>query len=179
MKTQKIQFIEKSFFGRLSDCEAHIYFLDIAVDNYYNKHMIHYKQVAGELRVLVADNSRKNNGIIIDLMDDLGLEYRFDYDNKKVTIKEFMSDFGGVLNRKKFTKAELVRAIAQNEGSSHESKSLPDHIALGHSFKINGIPIHIEQLMIYSKYIVGASKEFIKYMKDNHKYEPQYLNFDV
>lgn len=176
---QNIQFVDKTIYGRLSDCEAHIHFLETAVRSYYDIDTIYYKQAVAELRVLVADNTKKNNGLIIDLMDDLDLKYEFDYSDKKVTLRTFMLELGGFLNRKKFTKAELIREIAQYEGSSHESKSVPDHLAIGHSFKINGTSAHIMQVMIDAKYVVGASREFIKYMADNHGYKPKYLRYDT
>lgn len=108
-------------------------------------------------------------------MKDLGIEYRFDYEDKKVTIEEFLDSFGAVLNHTKFSKVKLIREISQNEGSSHESKTLPHHLAVGHSFKVNDIPIHIEQMIIDARYILGASREFIKYMHDNFNYQCEYL----
>lgn len=43
----------------------------------------------------------------------LKIEYNFDYEDKKVLIKEFLSDFGAVLNRKLFTKNEVIKEISQ------------------------------------------------------------------
>ncbi len=131
--------IDKTIYGRLNDCEAHIYFLECALNEYSKGKAIHYKQIAGELRVLVADKTAKNR-LLIELMKDLGIEYRFDYEDKKVTIEEFLDSFGAVLNHTKFSKVKLIREISQNEGSSHESKTLPHHLAVGHSFKVNDIP---------------------------------------
>lgn len=166
--------IDKTIYGRLNDCEAHIYFLECALNEYSKGKAIHYKQIAGELRVLVADKTAKNR-LLIELMKDLGIEYRFDYEDKKVTIEEFLDSFGAVLNHTKFSKVKLIREISQNEGSSHESKTLPHHLAVGHSFKVNDIPVHIEQMIIDARYILGASREFIKYMHDSFNYQCEYL----
>jgi len=169
--------IEKSIPKRLNDCEAHIYFLENALYDYANKNKVHYKQVAGELRVLVADNAGvTKHGLLIDLMDDLKIEYKFDYGDKKVSIKEFLSDFGAVLNRKSFTKKELIKEISQQEGSSHDTKFLKDHLVVAHSFQINGNAVHIEQMILDARYILGASKEFIRYMKNNFEYKPSFLD---
>jgi len=173
-----IQYINKTIYGRLNDCEAHIYFLGEALDKYYAGEQFRYKQAVGEMRVLAADNTKKNNGLLINLLKDLDLTYTFDYDKKKVTLQEYLNDFGAVLNKKTFTKAELIREIAQNEGSSHESKSLPDHLALGHSFKINGLSIHIKEVMGYGYTIRNVGKELIKYMRNNFNYQVQYLEFN-
>ncbi len=176
MSSQPYKRIEKTTLKRLQDCEAHVHFLENAMHDFEYNNSIYYKQIVAELRVLVADNSKNNNGLLIDFLDDIGLEYKFDYDGKKVSIKEFLSSFGACLNMKNFSKAALIREIAQNEGSSHEPKSLPESLVIAHSFQINGLPVHILQIIQDAKYILGASKEIITYFKNNFDYKPLFLD---
>jgi hypothetical protein len=58
---------------RIRDCETHLAFLKEARDNYRTDRE-RYKQVAGELRVLVC-KSKSNKPLLLDLMDEYGFDY--------------------------------------------------------------------------------------------------------
>jgi hypothetical protein len=65
--------VPKSPDERIRDCETHLAFLREARHNYRTDRE-RYKQVAGELRVLVC-KSRNNKPLLLDLMDEYGFNY--------------------------------------------------------------------------------------------------------
>lgn len=172
MPKKSIKHIDKTMFGRLQDCEVHVLFLDEALTK-CDHNPIYYKQVAAELRVLVADGN-SNNRILFNIMKDLNLDYKFDYIDRRITLEEYCEQ-SVFLNHQEFTFCALIKNIAENEGSSHESSKLPVHLAIGHSFQVNGLPIHIQQLISIGKVVNNVSKELFKYLNDQHLYSSQYL----
>lgn len=65
--------VPKSPEERMQECETHLAFLKEARENYRTDRE-RYKQVAGELRVLVC-GSRQNKPLLLDLMDQYGFRY--------------------------------------------------------------------------------------------------------
>jgi len=65
--------VPKSAEERMRDCETHLAFLKEARDN-YSTDRERYKQVAGELRVLVC-KTKSNKPLLLDLMDEYGFSY--------------------------------------------------------------------------------------------------------
>jgi hypothetical protein len=66
--------VPKSPEERIRDCETHLAFLKEARDNYRTDRE-RYKQVAGELRVLVCKFGN-NKPLLLDLMDEYGFDYK-------------------------------------------------------------------------------------------------------
>lgn len=65
--------IPKSREQRLRDCESHLYFLWDA-RRLYPREEERYKQIAGELRILVCE-TRHNRSLLLNLMDEHGFSY--------------------------------------------------------------------------------------------------------
>jgi hypothetical protein len=65
--------VRKSAEERLRDCETHLAFLREA-RNKYRSDRERYKQVAGELRLLVCESSN-NKPLLLDLMEEYGFKY--------------------------------------------------------------------------------------------------------
>lgn len=65
--------VSKTIKGRLYDCEAHLYFLWDA-RRLCKEQRDRYKQVAAELRVLVADHAPKNR-LLLTMMEEFKFEY--------------------------------------------------------------------------------------------------------
>src|SRR5262245_54219879 len=70
--------VPKSAEERMRDCETHLAYLNEARDNYRTDRE-RYKQVAGELRVLVC-KTKKNKPLLLDLMDEYGFNYEVQRD---------------------------------------------------------------------------------------------------
>jgi len=65
--------VNKTSEGRLRDCESHLFFLWDA-RRLCNEQRDRYKQVAAELRVLVADHNPKQR-LLLSMMDEFGFSY--------------------------------------------------------------------------------------------------------
>jgi len=188
--------IDKPLLVRINDFESHLKFLIEAIDNAQTKDYIYYKQIAGELRVLVADKKPKNR-LMIKLMDELGYKlvlpppsggaFKRDWSilkNKNIeTVKDLdfktYCEFGhvGVINGKDYIIPDFIRDIAQNEGSGHEAPDLSEDMAAANDFLLMNIPSHIYALLPIARTICRAGITFLKDLINDKNYKPRF-NWD-
>src|SRR5258708_11883382 len=73
MSQEKKRRIPRPTQERIAACEDHLFFLHEAL-KLFPQQRGRYKQIAGELRVLVCE-TRQNEPLLLDLMDELGFTY--------------------------------------------------------------------------------------------------------
>jgi hypothetical protein len=191
--SKRPQKFPKTLLRRAHDCEAHIKFLSETLDKSLEDDPVYYKQVAAELRVLVADKAPKNR-ILIKLMSDLqvsisinlpihpphkweiiGKDKQIEDYNKPIPIKLFCEKgLVCILKGEPYSNNELIRLIAQQEGSSHESSHIDKALAMSHSIHFGGVPSHVYALRVIGKNIRSAGVSFMKYIISNRQYPARY-----
>jgi hypothetical protein len=111
--------VSKSPEERIRDCETHLSFLQEARDKYPTDRE-RYKQVAGELRVLVCKTNR-NKPLLLDLMDEYGFYYEVQRDPAGPPVKGPMPVVGW---RDDPVQQELAREVEQALGDEQKLNAL-------------------------------------------------------
>jgi hypothetical protein len=102
-------------------------------------------EVAGKLRMLVAEHGRSQQPLLLDLMDEVGADVRFklnlppvqdpDYD-KEITLRDYMGRTAlGVATGSGFrmlSHSEFVREWANQYGTAHEAWRVTEHFLNAH-----------------------------------------------
>lgn len=177
-------FIKKPFNLRITEFEAHLKFLIEAI-NKSKSDYIYYKQVAAELRVLVADKNQKNQ-LMLSIIREMGLSLNLPrpnisllgkwsiLENKKcievedINIHDYCNKgFGAVLNGRSYTINELIRIIAQQEGSSHESSELHVDLVIGNSG-------NIYMLNCIARNVARSGLTLLKKLIEDENYIPRF-----
>lgn len=187
----KIEKFPKPLLVRARDCEAHTRFLIEAIERFKDD-PIYYKQIAAELRVLVADKNPKNR-VLLSLMKDLHVtvsihppalpphafhvleqgEERLWEGNIPAEVyceRGFVANIRG----RRYTVVEFVRMVAQQEGSSHESTHLDETLAYSHSIMLGGAPSHVRVLMSVARNIKMVAIDFLSYIVARRAYPARY-----
>ena len=213
--------VPKTKSQRLADCETHLFFLWDALRQYPHQ-PDRYKQIATELRVLVADKKPKQR-LLLAMMDECAFMYDvqppgppFDkqpilmvgwHDDpvqRKLTeeFKQALGDpealstvqakqaklrhpvpfaeyvgkgFAVYIKPRNYSFSDLVRAIAQQEGSSHESTAVDKPLAQMRQITIGGDPGHIAPLIKFSQDVLKVGAAFMAFVAKNHAYKPKYF----
>jgi hypothetical protein len=71
---------------------------------------------------------------------------------------------------------DMVRKIAEQEGSAHEDKGVDSDVAQLKRLRLGGEESHIAVLIVFAKLISLAGLSFFEYLNEKKIYEPNYLN---
>lgn len=212
--------IPKTREQRISECETHVYFLWDAL-RLYPKQRDRYKQIASELRILVAER-RERRRILIRLMQELGFSFNVQppgppLDKQPIPMVGWRDDpeyqalaneaqnlsgdkeaLDALLDKQAamrrpvpfpeyvdkalavyvapydYSYRELVLAIAQQVGGSHEDTTVEEPIVRLSHFFIGGHEGHITPLISFAKLVTGVGAQFIAFVAKNHGYRPRY-----
>lgn len=184
----------KTVGARLVECEAHTVFLDKALRN-MGEDPISYKQVASELRVLVAEH-KPDNRLVQSLMDELGVSIDVKPSDQgcqvvrkggvvepwegSIPFKDYVEiGLACVVSRRPYKNGEFIRMVAQQEGSSHESTSLDEALHVSYNFVFDGVPVHVHQLAAIGRTVRSVAVDFIRHLIANRGYAPRYDWDDV
>jgi hypothetical protein len=210
--------IPKTDEQHVRDCETHLFFLAEAHRQVYQK-IERYKQLASELRILVAERSRGSQPLLIYCMEKFGFSYEVQpsgppFENRPIDMvgdmngpvyrqlgeeirtagsdeeklrklikkqaqlrrpvpfKEYVNNALAVYIRpKEYSYAELVRAIAQQMGGSHEAGSVDQTLAQMTNLKIGGVESHIVTLVEFANLVESVGMEYLGFMVSNHAYQ--------
>ena len=213
--------VPKTKSRRLADCETHLFFLWDALRQYPHQ-PDRYKQIATELRVLVADHQPKQR-LLLAMMKEYAFKYdvpppgppfhkqpipmvglRDDPVERKLTeeLKQALGDpealskvlvkqaqlrrpvpfaeyvekgLAAYIKPRDYSFSDLVRTIAQQEGSGHESTTVDKPIAQMRQITIGGDPSHIAALIKFSEDVLKVGWAFIAFVVKNHAYKPKYF----
>lgn len=221
--------ILKSPAQRLAECETHLYFLWDA-RRLYPKQRDRYKQIAAELRILVAE-THTNRPLLLDLMDqydfvhevqppgtsDSGppvllspllmvgwrddpvhaeitqqLSQAMESGNKEqmesvkrrlaqlarpVPFREWVNNGVAVyIAPHDYSPRDLVLAIAQQFGSSHEDDSVEEPIIRLQQIYIGGQRGDIAPLISLADSVIAVGTEFVHYLEQCHEFQPKYFS---
>jgi len=206
---------------RLAECETHLYFLWLARQHYTNKPE-HYKQIAAELRILVADRKPARR-LLLAMMQEYGFTYDvqppgppFDKNpipmvgwrddlTQQAIVKELQAAEGdnekmaAVLEKTAslrrpipfdeyvekglavwvepydYSYQDLVLAISQQIGSSHEDSAVEEPIIKMQHVLIGDHESHITTLIGFTDLVLKVGVSFIRYVSDQHGYEPSHF----
>lgn len=133
--TKKPNHIRKSRQEEIEDLEYHLWELSESLKR-LDALPDTAKRIAGTLRLLVADSSRRDKGLLMRLMKQLGVIYQVVKNDKIVDVDEVeheSMDFVDFVNTahaafleyKNRSHADVIKMIAQKAGSSHEDNKVP------------------------------------------------------
>lgn len=226
------QRIPKTNEQRLSECEAHLYFLWDA-RRLYPEQRDRFKQIATEVRVLVCETGQ-NKPLLLNLMDEYGFSYevqppgthaggppmkpqplpmvgwRDDPVHQQLTdeIQEAINSGDEMMLQRidermaklaapatfrdwvnkglavyikpyDYSHRDLVLAIAQQFGSSHEDDSVEEPIVQLQQIIIGGETGDIAPMIAFSEMVIQVGSLFIKHMVEHHEYNPRYFKLEA
>lgn len=213
--------IHKAPEQRLVEAETHLYFLWDA-RRLYRDQPDRYKQVAAELRVLVAEH-KPDHRLLISMMDHYGFTYEVQppgppLDKQSIPMVGWRDDptqhalateledalgkgekLEAVLQKQAalrrpvhfseyvekglavyiapydYSYQDLVRAVAQQEGSGHEDRLVDESLAQMHSVRLGNEETHIAVLINFADLVIKVGSFFITHVVHNHGYQPRYF----
>ena len=78
-----------------------------------------------------------------------------------------------------YSHRELVLAIAQQFGSSHEDESVEEPIVRLQSIVIGGETSEIAPMIVFADWVISVGRLFIRHLAEHHEFEPQYFRNQV
>jgi hypothetical protein len=138
-------------------------------------------EVAGKLRMLVAEHGRSQRPLLLDLMDELDADVRFkldlppvqdpDYD-KEITLRHYMGRIGlGIATGPGFrmlSHSEFVREWANQYGTAHEAWRVTEHFlnARHAGVYIGGEPANVATLRRITNTVLHVADSFLAEVTD-------------
>ncbi len=74
-----------------------------------------------------------------------------------------------------YSHRDLVLAIAQQFGSSHEDDSIEEPIVRLQQFMIGGQTLDIATMIVFAESVIQVGSLFIRHVVESHGYKPQYF----
>ncbi|MGB5181355.1 MAG: hypothetical protein WBO12_04095, partial [Xanthobacteraceae bacterium] len=138
-------------------------------------------EVAGKLRMLVAEHGRSQRPLLLDLMDELGADVRFklnlppvkdpDY-NKEITLRHYMGRTGlGIATGSEFRQlshSKFVREWANQYGTAHEAWRVTEHFLNAHhaGVYIGGEAANVATLRGITNVVLHVADRFLAEVTD-------------
>jgi hypothetical protein len=177
----------------LYDCESHLKFLEEALTA-QTEDPYRYKQIAGELRVLVCKSGR-NRPLLLDLMYGLGFDYHVPSDprwgapfrtafkidpsgegKQPASLREIIEcGQAAYIGPEEWTYGELILAVAQQMGGAHEDATVDEGLMLLEQYIDRGYSGIGAALRDIGFLVLDAGKRFILYAVKHYGFQPHYF----
>jgi hypothetical protein len=138
-------------------------------------------EVAGKLRMLVAEHGRSQRPLLLDLMDELGVDVRFklnlppaqdpDYD-EEITLRRYMGRTAlGIATGSGFrmlSHSEFVRDWANQYGTAHEAWRVTERFLNAHNagLYIGGETANVATLRLITDTVLHVADRFLTEVTD-------------
>jgi hypothetical protein len=185
--------VAKSLETRLRDCDCHCQFLSEALERFHAE-PVRYKQIAGELRVLLCKWGR-NKPLLLDLMDELGVKHEMESrgplpfhlvsdgenwvakNRRSVPLRMYVDDVVVMaLRDQEYTPNRLIRTIAQQDGSAHEDYEIESLIAReGTWFWVGNAPAWADMLSRIGGLALVAAAKLLVHAIEKRDFAPAYF----
>jgi hypothetical protein len=160
----------------------HVKLLRIYAHHAFQEHdELFLGEVAGKLRMLVAEHGRSQRPLLLDLMEKLGVDVRFklslppvqdpDYD-KEITLRHYMGRTAlGIATGSGFrmlSHSEFVRDWANQYGTAHEAWSVTEHFLNAHhaGVYIGGEAANVATLRLITNTVLHVADRFLTEVTD-------------